>query len=115
MGERTPDQKVSDTKWVSCYDKASQLVGRSGDTPLLTFLSLLRLIKQYRAVSSMLHNLMENYILKSSEDLGLGFIQLPGATSQQLSLWWESPIFRVGARAGAHMELCGTCFRNSLL
>lgn len=63
----------------------------------------------------MLHNLMENYILKSSEDLGLGFIQLPGATSQQLSLWWESPIFRVGARAGAHMELCGTCFRNSLL
>lgn len=39
---------------VSCYYKASKLVGRTEDTAL-TFLSLLKLIKQYRAVSPMLH------------------------------------------------------------
>lgn len=75
MGERVPNPTVPDTKNQELHviiKPANLWWAGTGATSLSTFLSFLKLTKQCRAV-----DLMENYILKSSVDLGLGFIQVP--------------------------------------
>lgn len=62
------------------------VVGQDKGHTLVRFPRPFKLIKQCSFTNAAY--LMENYILKSSVDLGLGFIQLPSGTGQPLMTIW---------------------------
>jgi len=108
------------TKWSHVMTKPANCGGAGQGTPPVSFPMPTEIDQTVQSSLIAAAYLMENYILNSSVELGLGFIQLPCALARnslsddghQLSVVWGH---RVGAKARAHREPRGTCFGSSLL